>query len=233
MSSNTNKDIEYFENLGENFDLNMDDYDVDRRLFLIFSILLKGVDLSGKKVLEVGCGTGRISKPIVDAGAELTVVDIGPKLVKNVSQKFGCGGIAADACELPLEDNSFDVVISSECIEHTLAPCRALEQMCRVCRPSGFVCITTPNKLWYPLFWLSEKLKVKKFYGIENWIFPPRARAVMKDCGFTDFKFAGCHLWPYQFGFTKPALTWFDNHSRKIYPLMINFGIIAKKNEQT
>ena len=95
----------------------MDDYDVHRRVKLIFSELLQDVSLSEKKVLEVGCGTGRISHCIKDENANLTVVDIGEQLVKNVSEGLCCEGVAADACSLPFENDSFDVVISSECIE--------------------------------------------------------------------------------------------------------------------
>lgn len=231
MAFNDDKSVMYFENLGEDFDLFMSEYDVGRRLHLIFSVLLEGVELSGKKILEVGCGTGRTSKPIIEAHGELTVVDIGQKLVKNVSEKFGCVGFAADACDLPFEDGSFDVVISSECIEHTLAPCKALEEMCRVCRTGGFVCMTTPNKLWYPILWLSQKLKIRKFCGIENWIFPGQAKSVMAGLGFEVFKVAGCHLWPFQLKCSRPVLVWFDRYGKMLYPFMINFGIIGKKVE--
>ena len=137
MSKTT--DLNYFDNIGELFDVYMNEYDVERRQHLVFSVLLKQVDLQGKQVLEVGSGTGRFSQRIVELGGQLTIVDIGKNLVEAVSSRLGCRGVTADACQLPFEDNCFDLVISSECIEHTLDPCKAIRQMCRVCKPGGTV----------------------------------------------------------------------------------------------
>ena len=137
----------YFDRLGDNFERLMDDYDVSRRCYLIFNQLLKDEDFEGKKVLEVGSGTGRISQEIFSRKADLTILDIGENLVRQVKEKLNCKGVVGDACCLPFDDNSFEVVISSECIEHTLTPQKAIEEMCRVCRPGGTVCVTSPNKL--------------------------------------------------------------------------------------
>ncbi len=224
-----NRDIQYFEKLEYKFDEYMDNYDVSRRLYLIFSVLLDGIQLSGKKVLEIGCGTGRFSEPIVDSGGQLTVVDIGETLVKTVSKKLCCEGLVADACNLPIEDESYDVIISSECIEHTLNPIRAVREMCRVCRKGGYVCLTTPNKLWYPVLWVSEKLHIRKFLGIENWIFPSQAKTAMQEGGMEKIRIHGCHLWPFQLTCTRSLLSRMDSYGGLLYPVMINFGIIGLK----
>jgi ubiquinone/menaquinone biosynthesis C-methylase UbiE len=227
MSKTT--DLNYFDNIGELFDVYMNPYDVQQRLNLVFSVLLKSVQIKEKEVLEVGSGTGRFSQRIVELGGQLTIVDIGKNLVEAVSSRLGCRGVAADACQLPFEDNSFDLVISSECIEHTLDPCKAIRQMCRVCKPGGTVCLTTPNKLWYPVLWLSEKLKIRKFAGMENWIFPGTAISEMTSCGMDRFMVRGCHLWPFQLRFSQPVLRKLDAYSHRLYPLMINFGIAGQK----
>jgi ubiquinone/menaquinone biosynthesis C-methylase UbiE len=220
----------YFDQLGDNFEKFMDDYDVSRRCCLIFDILLKEIDFNGKKVLEVGSGTGRISREILSRKADLTILDIGENLVQQVSKKLGCKGIAGDACALPFEDQTFDLVISSECIEHTENPLRAIQEMCRVCRKNGVVCITSPNKLWYPILWLSIKTGIRKFCGIENWLFPNQAQTTMKNAGMSDFGMAGCHLWPFQLKFSRGILKWIDTHLGKhLYGIMINYGIRGRK----
>lgn len=224
-------DIRYFDSLKDDFESFMDDYDVEQRIFLIFNILLKKIPLSGKKVLEVGCGTGRFSERIYREGAQLTIVDIGESLVRNVKHRLGCEGIVADACELPISDQSFDVVISSECIEHTLNPLKAISEMCRVCKTGGMVVITSPNKLWYPVLLLSQWLKIRKFSGIENWIFPLQAKSEMKKNDMNTILIKGCHLWPFQFRFSRPFLKYLDRRSKWLSPLMINFGIIGTKKE--
>jgi ubiquinone/menaquinone biosynthesis C-methylase UbiE len=220
----------YFDHLGDDFEKLMDDYDVSRRCYLIFNQLLKDEDIEGKKVLEVGSGTGRISQEIVSRKADLTILDIGENLVRQVREKLSCKGAAGDACCLPFDSNSFEVVISSECIEHTLMPQKAIKEMCRVCRPGGIVCITSPNKLWYPVLWLSIKLNIRKFRGIENWLFSGQASSTMKQSKMSDIQLSGCHLWPFQLKFSRTVLRWFDKTmGRFLFPFMINYGIRGTK----
>jgi ubiquinone/menaquinone biosynthesis C-methylase UbiE len=221
--------VGYYDDLGDKFEAYMSDYDVERRRHLIFDTLIVPDILDGRSVLEVGSGTGRFSESVLQLGGNLTALDIGPGLVDDVVAKFHCAGVAGDACELPFRDESFEVVISSECIEHTLYPEQAIREMCRVCRPGGFVCLTTPNKLWYPVLVLSQKLRMRRFSGIEKWIFPHRAAAIMREEGMLDTRLAGCHLWPFQLKLTRPLLRKLDESGKWLYPLMINFGILSRK----
>ncbi|MBI4963476.1 MAG: class I SAM-dependent methyltransferase [Desulfomonile tiedjei] len=223
------KKLLYFESLGEKFDEFMDDYDVEQRISLIFSSLLKDLDLRGSEVLEVGSGTGRISRRIVGCGARLTVIDIGQRLVSTVSPDCQ-SGVVGDAISLPFADASFDAVVSSECIEHTTNPRAAIEEMCRVCRPGGVVCITTPNKLWYPVLVLAQALGLRKFSGIENWIFPYQAARIMRRSGMKQISLSGCHLWPFQIKFGRALSKAVDRWGRFLYPFMINFGVMAVKD---
>lgn len=223
------KRSDYYEALGEKFEEYMSDYDVERRLDLIFERLLGVGGLENRRVLEIGSGTGRISRAIRDAGGRLTLLDVGPRLVGDVAGELGCDGIAGDAQSLPVRDGVFDVVLSSECIEHTPDPVSAIREMCRVCHAGGTVCLTTPNRLWYPVLVMSQALKLRKYSGIENWIFPRRAAAIMRAEGMTDIQLSGCHLWPFQITFLRPLLRRADGLGRWLYPLMINFGILSRK----
>lgn len=219
----------YFEELGENFEAFMSDYDVERRLSLIFDELLADCTLEGARVLEVGCGTGRFTMELVRRGADLVALDIGLGLVEKSSRSSSCSGTAASACCLPFADESFDVIVSSECIEHTPSPEEAIAEMARVCRPGGRVCLTTPNRLWYPVLWLSQVLRVRKFAGPERWIWPGTAVELLRERGFDEIKVSGCHLWPFQLGFSRPVLRRIDALGAYLYPLMINFGAVARR----
>lgn len=219
----------YFEELGDDFDAFMSDYDVERRRSLIFERLLCKRSLSGLRVLEVGCGTGRFSEPITMMEANLTALDIGPGLARRVHASTGAQGIAADACALPFADACFDGVISSECIEHTPRPFAVIGEMCRVCRPGGFVCFTTPNRLWLPVLLAAQSLGLRKFSGYENWIWPGEAKVALKKQGLDNIRAWGCHAWPFQFRFTRPVLRRLDRFGSHLYPVMINFGLIGEK----
>lgn len=225
----TEKKTTYYDELGDKFEAYMSDYDVERRLDLIFSTLLRGEPLKKRRVLEVGSGTGRISRVIAHEGADLTAVDVGARLVATVAGELRCQGVVGDALCLPFCDGAFDVVISSECVEHTTDPLQAIREMCRVCRRGGAVCLTTPNRLWYPVLVVSQKLGFRKYAGIENWIYPRHAAAVMRSQGMADVTLSGCHLWPFQLKLSRPLLRHLDRLGKWLYPFMINFGALGRK----
>ena len=129
----------------------------------------------------------------------------------------------------PFSDDLFDFIISSDCVEHSADPKKSILEMCRVCRPRGYICITTPNKLWYVMLLVTQWLEARKVSGIENWIFPYQAKKIFKNGGMSNVIFGGCHLLPFQLKFLRPYLKKTDRLGRLLYPLMINFGIIAQK----
>jgi 2-polyprenyl-6-hydroxyphenyl methylase/3-demethylubiquinone-9 3-methyltransferase len=218
----------YFEQIGGYFDRWMSDYDVCRRALLIRKHI--GQKASDKSCLEVGCGTGKISEAVADIVGTLTVSDISEKLAREVGQKLNVPWLQEDACALSFPDNSFDVVISSECIEHTSDPKRALREMTRVLKPGGLIVVTSPNKAWYPVLWLSMVTGIRRFAGRENWLFPRMAARILKSEGIRDVQLDGCHLFPWQIPLAKRILPLFDRVGESLYPIMINFCITGIKN---
>ena len=49
------------------------------------------------------------------------------------------------AMDIPFPEDSFDVVVTYQCLEHVPDPERALTEMARVCKPGGVVCVVGPN----------------------------------------------------------------------------------------
>ncbi len=221
----------YFEKIGNQFDEFMSDYDVSRRIELIFKHLFPCDQRRFERVLEVGCGTGRISEFLVDYTPDLTVSDISERLCQTVAERFRCSFRVTNACALAFESSQFDLVVSSECIEHTADPLKAIDEMCRVVRPGGYLILTTPNPVWYPVLWLSEMLKIRRFEGSEWWVWPREARRHLVGNGFIDIFFGGCHMAPWQVPGSKKVLPWFDQFGERLYPLMINYGFRARKVE--
>ena len=217
----------YFEEIGDKFDDWMSIYDVTRRINLINKLI--PADVSGMSCLEVGCGTGKISKVLAPLVKRLTVSDLSENLAKEVGKQLGVDWLKQDACALNMPAESFDMIISSECIEHTPDPKKALAEMARVLKPGGFIIVTAPNKLWYPILWLSMVTKVRQFEGNENWLFPQDAANTLRINGLTDIKIGGCHLFPWQIPLGKYILPFFDKFDRLLYPLMINYGIYGRK----
>ena len=215
----------YFERLGEDFDRLMSDYDVERRTALIRRLL--PADAIRRRCLEVGSGTGRISRELKPLVAELVVSDVSAQLARTVGEKLGVSWRQADACRLGFPDASFDLVVSSECIEHTPDPRLALREMARVLLPGGALVVTSPNKLWFPVLQLSLLLGIRKFEGPESWLFPWQAAAALRVSGLRVLRVSGCHLFPWQVPGAKRVLPVLDRIGDRLYPLMINFAIAA------
>jgi SAM-dependent methyltransferase len=98
----------------------------------------------GKRVLDVAAGTGNASIPAAQTGAELTASDLTPELLEAGGKRAQEAGVeldwvAADAENLPFEDESFDVVMSS--IGAMFAPMhqQVADELVRVCRPGGTI----------------------------------------------------------------------------------------------
>lgn len=91
--------------------------------------------------LDVGCGDGTLTQRLSDVGFSARGVDrfpgdFRPKLPIDV----------ADLNEsLPYEDGMFDVVVSTEVIEHVENPWFFVREMHRITRPGGVVIVSTPN----------------------------------------------------------------------------------------
>ena len=225
---NKSKGKLYYEQLGPLFDKWMSMYDVHRRSELIKSFMPPyAKDLS---CLEIGCGTGKISQVIAPLVKSLTVSDISLKLDRKVHETLHVDYCKLDANDLRIP-SSFDLIISSECIEHTDSPMRALAEMVRVLRPGGVLIVTSPNKLWYPLLWLMMLIRVRKFDGQENCLFPSQARAILVSEAMIEIKMSGVHLFPWQIPFSNAILPICDKFGKFLYPLMINYGICARKPE--
>ncbi|MCK5416493.1 class I SAM-dependent methyltransferase [Candidatus Parcubacteria bacterium] len=105
--------------------------------------------IKGKKVIDVACGTGYGSNMLAKAGAERVIgVDISKEAVKIAQKRFQCENleyILGNAEKINQKDNSFDVVISFETIEHLKNPENFLSEIKRILNDNGFTIISTPN----------------------------------------------------------------------------------------
>ena len=110
-----------------------------RRLALLGR--LASIDFTS--ALDVGCAEGYFMAVIAQAyGAEVWGVDFSDRAVGRAAAKYGFPVASAQATALPFADGAFDLVYSTEVIEHVLDPAAMLAEMRRVSR--GHVLVTTP-----------------------------------------------------------------------------------------
>jgi SAM-dependent methyltransferase len=100
----------------------------------------------------------------------VTSLDVGPRLLDQVAAKCHSERVVGDVTRLPFADGSFDVVLATEVIEHTLDAGRAVSELVRVTAPGGLTVITTPNRLWLWAVRLATRLGLRPYEGVENWI---------------------------------------------------------------
>jgi 2-polyprenyl-3-methyl-5-hydroxy-6-metoxy-1,4-benzoquinol methylase len=191
--------VYFYENIAENFDELMNSYDVHRRVEVLFDELLT-IDLHGKRVLDLGCGTGFFSRRARERGADVVSVDLGPGLLKQVMAKAHVVPVAGNALALPFRDASFDVVVSSEMIEHTTDPMQAVREMARVLKPGGPLALTCPNRAWLWLVNLATVLKLRPFQGYENFPSFNLLAQMVRATGLSIAHHRGLHAWPFQIG---------------------------------
>lgn len=113
----------------------------------------------GVRVLDVAAGTGNASLRAAEAGAIVTASDLTPELLEAGRHDAEARGLEldwaeADAENLPFEDASFDVVMSS--IGAMFAPHHqaVADELVRVCRPGGTIGLLswTPDGMLGHLF---------------------------------------------------------------------------------
>lgn len=218
----------FYDTLAPEWEGKMNRYEVNKRLRLVFERMLPEAEIRGKSFLDGGCGIGLFSERAKAMGADVTAIDIGEKLVEMTVKRSGVKGIPASLLELPFRDGEFAVVMSSDVIEHTQVPRKAVAELCRVVAPGGTLVITVPNRVWVFSAWVADKLKIRPYLGNENWVGYGQLRGWVEEAGFEVREQFGFNLLPlFYTGFH----TFLDIADR-LFPfdsLMVNVAVKAVK----
>jgi SAM-dependent methyltransferase len=103
--------------------------------------------VKGKRVLDIACGEGYGAAALQKADAVHVIgVDISESVCLHARNKYGLDARPGTAEQIPLPNDSVDVVVSFETIEHVPNPNRFLDECVRVLTAGGMLIISTPNK---------------------------------------------------------------------------------------
>lgn len=108
--------------------------------------------VKGKDVLDIACGEGYGSHYLAQQAASVIGVDVDPDTVEHAKAAYQHEGLSycqGDCAAIPLDDNSVDVVVSFETIEHHDRHEAMMEEIKRVLRPEGLLIISSPDKYEY------------------------------------------------------------------------------------
>lgn len=92
-------------------------------------------DLTDRRVLDLGSGTGVASAALLERGARPVGYDLAPEMLRQ-HPRWRPPGVAGDAADLPFATAGFDAVVAACCLNH-LAPDRPLSECRRVLGDGG------------------------------------------------------------------------------------------------
>jgi SAM-dependent methyltransferase len=107
--------------------------------------------VTGKRVLDFGCGIGYGTHLLAPDTAAIVGVDISADAIDTAVQREAANLTfrripRVEEAPLPFEDSSFDVVLSFQVIEHIVDPSVCLREVTRVLKPGGVFIAATPDR---------------------------------------------------------------------------------------
>ena len=127
-----------------------------QHLVEVASTIKKLDPLPDDVILDIGCGTGRITYKLLEMDCKVVGLDFSGESLRICKSRCDAPNhrkddiclIMADACSLPLKDNFFDKCISSEVLEHIpleVERSEMIQEVYRVLKPNGKLVLTTYN----------------------------------------------------------------------------------------
>jgi ubiquinone/menaquinone biosynthesis C-methylase UbiE len=170
---------------------------------------------AGKRLLDIGCGTGYVAALYAKGGAQVTAVDIAERSVELTNKRLAWLGLKADvmrsnAEQLPFGDGAFEVVTSFGVLHHTPDTARALREVHRVLQSGGVTHLMFyhRNSFAYRILFPLKRLlqgawhgktaqdQVNAVDGMTNPLGKVFTKSELMELmpGFTDFQFATWEL---------------------------------------
>jgi 2-polyprenyl-3-methyl-5-hydroxy-6-metoxy-1,4-benzoquinol methylase len=109
--------------------------------------ILAELSWKGKRVLDVGCGTGEVAYRIAKKGGHVTGIDYSVEAISVAMEKYRHPNLEYRVMDLKEIDGTFDVVISMGTLEHTDDPFGVLKELASHVKKGGSLILTCPNWL--------------------------------------------------------------------------------------
>ena len=126
-------------------------------------------NVKGKKILDLGCGSGIYVKELIKKGAKIKAMDISSELIKIARQEnpkieFKIGSISK---KLPYKKGEFDIVLGALVMHYIDNWTPAFKEIKRVLKPKGLFVFSTENPFRTAVKRIAYK--GKKFKEVKNY----------------------------------------------------------------
>lgn len=162
-------------------------------------------DWEGIKVLDIGCGGGLACEFLAKRGANVSGIDLSLNSIKAAQEHAKKSNLQIDykcgvAESLPYEENTFDIVVCFDVLEHVEDWEKVISEIYRVLNRNGIFLFDTINKTFkskFIMIWLLEAILKQIPRGLHDWnkfIQPQELIDVMERAGFADVVIKGFDL---------------------------------------
>ncbi|HEX6029833.1 MAG TPA: class I SAM-dependent methyltransferase [Tepidiformaceae bacterium] len=144
----------------------------ERRLLLDPVMLRLCGDVAGRRVLDDGCGEGRFSRMLASAGADVVALDRTTTMVRAARARR-CGPehvVRGTGDCLPLNDASFDLVVSYIVLVDIPDFRAAIREMARVLRPGGRAVVANLSFMSVNTGWVRDEAGRRLHYSMDNYL---------------------------------------------------------------
>jgi O-antigen biosynthesis protein len=107
---------------------------------------------AGKRVLDIACGEGYGSASLSDVALSVTGVDISPEAVAHATHRYtrpNLKFLVGSCSSMPVADETVDLVVSYETLEHHDRHHEMMREIKRVLRSGGLLMMSSPDRLEY------------------------------------------------------------------------------------
>jgi SAM-dependent methyltransferase len=153
--------------------------------------VLRDGAVTGRRVMEVGAGSGRDLLALARAGAKGVVLDYSPaslEIVRRLAREQGIAVdlVRADALAMPFRDGAFDVVFHQGLLEHFRDPQPLLRENARVTAKGGRVVVDVPQTFHLYTVMKQSLIAVNRWFaGWETQFTPGQLERECRRAGLT------------------------------------------------
>jgi len=198
----------YYDALWKKLAAELGDFEKDRAEFVVAGIK-RHVRAEGLEILDFGCGRGWMA-PFLAPFGRVTGIDFSKEGISIARRQYGEVGTflladpGAPQLGIPV-GKQFDVVVSSEVIEHVLDHESFMAQIVSLMKPQGWCFLTTPNGNVWDRFRSDARFK-PGLQPIENWLTPAKLSALLRRYGLGIVRHEGRPMYDFRWGIYRVLL---------------------------